>query len=111
MAEKRGLIVKLEYDFNTAGVLEIYLNQKWFRVTSKDFRSFDGKRRITEPQYTERYNPYTPMKTYDYFGPVYMLGTNNKVPYKGTGTLVESDSSKYFQNIYNQHQSGSVIRQ
>lgn len=90
MAEKRGHIEKLTFDFNTAGVLEIFMNNKWFRVTTKDFRSFDGKRRITEPTVTERYNPYTPMRTYDYEGPVFLWGTNKQVPFKNTGTIVNS---------------------
>ena len=49
-AEKRGHIVKLEYDFNTAGVLEVSINNTWYRVTSRHFRSFDGPRRITQPE-------------------------------------------------------------
>ena len=47
MSEKKGHLVKMYYDFDTAGVLEIFLNNKtWYRVTSREFRSFDGKRRI-----------------------------------------------------------------
>ena len=55
MSEKRGETVKLINDFNTAGSLEVF-NTKlngWFRVTAKDFRSFDGKRRITQPTEVE----------------------------------------------------------
>ena len=34
-AEKKGHLVRLEYNFNTAGVLEVFLkNEKWYRVTS-----------------------------------------------------------------------------
>ena len=52
-AEKKGHLVRLEYNFNTAGVLEVFLkNEKWYRVTSSNFRSFDGKGRITEPTET-----------------------------------------------------------
>lgn len=58
--------IKLIYDFNTASNLEIYLPNKldWFRVTSKDFRSFSGARKIDD-------NPY--------YGPIYAYGTNNQV--------------------------------
>ena len=97
MAEKRGHTEKLTYDFNTAGVLEIFLrNEKWYRVTSKDFRSFDGRRRITEPTITERYNPNTPMHTYEYEGPVFLWGTNKQVKYNGTGELINSTVREKF---------------
>jgi len=79
MAEKTGHLVKLQYDFNTAGVLEVFMKGTWHRATSREFRSFDGKRRITEPTMTELGNVVVPMRTYDYNGPVYMFGTNNEV--------------------------------
>ena len=48
MSEKRGLQDQsLKNDYNTAGVLEVFQNEKWYRVTTKDFRSFNGPRRIT----------------------------------------------------------------
>ena len=73
MSEKRGHLVKMEYDFDTAGVLEVWVPKLngWYRVTSRDFRSFDGKRRITKPIKPqgrgEIYN--VPMETKEYFGP------------------------------------------
>ena len=79
MTEKTGHLVKLQYDFNTAGVLEICMKGIWHRATSREFRSFDGKRRITEPTKTELGNVEVPMRTYEYNGPVYMFGTNNEV--------------------------------
>lgn len=80
MAEKRGETEKLINDYNTAGVLEVFLNNEtWYRVTTKDFRSFDGKRRITEPTRVERYNPDTSMRTYEYNGPTFLWGTNTQV--------------------------------
>ena len=79
MAEKTGHLVKLQYDFNTAGVLEVCMKGTWHRATSREFRSFDGKRRITEPTKTELGNVIVPMRTFDYNGPVYMFGTNNEV--------------------------------
>jgi hypothetical protein len=63
MSEKRGNIVKLEYDFDTARNLEVYMPNlsNWFRVTSREFRSFNGERRIQGKKYN---------------GPVYLFGTN-----------------------------------
>ena len=92
MAEKRGDTEKLINDFNTAGVLEVYMPRLkgWYWTTAKDFRSFDGRRRITEPTITERYNPNTPMRTYEYEGPVFLWGTNKQVKYNGTGELINS---------------------
>ena len=82
-AEKRGNTVKLEHDFNTAGVLEVCIKNNWYRVTSRDFRSFDGPRRITEPinQPGQGIKSYQDIKfkTYEYLGPVYMHGSNISV--------------------------------
>lgn len=106
MGEKRGHTEKMHYDFDTAGVLEIYLPklEGWYRVTSREFRSFDGKRRITTPIKPqgkgEIFN--VPMQTEEYNGPVFMWGTNSYVPYRGTHTFVESEKSIYFSK-----QSGS----
>jgi len=81
MGEKGGQTEKLRYDFNTALCSEVQLqNQKWYRVTCKEFRSFNGPRRIgkwvnEEPVY-EQYN-----------GPIYYWNTNTKVKeLKGFGT-------------------------
>jgi len=81
MAEKTGEVEKLINDFNTAGVLEVYITklEDWYRTTAKDFRSFDGKRRITEPVTIERGNPWVELRTYDYNGPVFLWGTNTQV--------------------------------
>tara|TARA_B100000963_G_scaffold211010_1_gene183860 strand:+ start:13067 stop:13360 length:294 start_codon:yes stop_codon:yes gene_type:complete len=91
-AEKRGNTVKLDYDFNTAGVLEVNIKDDWYRVTSKDFRSFDGPRRITEPinqpgQGIKSYNDIK-YKTYEYSGPVYMHGTNYLVTPTNKQTVI-----------------------
>ncbi len=90
MSEKRGHTVKIEYPFNTAGVLEVYYPDldNWYRTTASEFRSFDGKRRITEPEYVSRANRDIPMITYDYFGPVYHQGTNTVVESKGINMIV-----------------------
>lgn len=93
MSEKRGETVKLINDFNTAGSLEVF-NTKlngWFRVTAKDFRSFDGKRRITQPTEVELGNVDVNMRTDEYFGPVYLWGTNTEVlDTTGEGKLITS---------------------
>ena len=51
--EKTGLLEKIEYLFNEAKHLEIYMPKlsRWHRVTPNDFRSFDGKRRIQGEEY------------------------------------------------------------
>jgi len=90
MAEKTGHLEKLAYDFNTAGVLEISSdNEKWYRVTATRFRSWDGPRRITEPTRVERANPYVPMRTYAYEGPVYIYRTNKRVKKTNTNIFRE----------------------
>jgi len=79
MSEKRGQTEKIKFDFNTAGVLEIqHHNETWYRVTAATFRAYDGPRRITEPEYTERANPRIPMRTYVYEGPIYYYGSNKQ---------------------------------
>lgn len=90
MSEKRGLEQQnLINEYNTAGCLEIYKQEKdeWFRVTTKDFRSFNGPRRITEPTEVQLGNVDVPMHTYEYYGPVYQWGTNTVVDYSDTGSL------------------------
>jgi hypothetical protein len=42
---------KLKYDFDTTSVLEVCIDNKWFRVTSITFRSFGGPRRINNLEY------------------------------------------------------------
>ena len=92
MAEKRGLEQQsLINDYNTAGLLEIFINGKWTRVITKDFRAFNGPRRITEPTIVELGNVKVPMVTYEYHGPVYQWGTNTVVDYSDTGSLEKSE--------------------
>ena len=66
MSEKRGFTGQLMYDFDTSKNLEIYFpdDDRWNRVTSRVFRSFNGKRRIQGENYR---------------GPVYSYATNNLV--------------------------------
>ena len=64
--EKTGNTVKLELPFETASNLEVYMVRlkDWYRVTSRDFRSFVGDRRIN-------FEPY--------HGPVYAFNTNKVI--------------------------------
>lgn len=71
MGEKRGNTVKLVYDFNSARCCEIeYKPGKWIRTTAREFRSFKGNRRILNVD-----NPDNVFYE-DYYGPVYLFGTN-----------------------------------
>ena len=85
MAEKRGDLIKLTYDFNSVRCCEVSFDgEKWARVTAREFRSFNGKRRIL--------NVDNPSKAYyeEYLGPIYYYGTNRiaKKPEKmGTAFL------------------------
>ena len=76
--EKTGYTEKMEYLFNEAKCLEIYIPNlnRWHRVTPTDFRSFDGKRRIQGEEYE---------------GPLYAYGTNRKVSFKNTGKIIPSE--------------------
>lgn len=90
MAEKTGHTEKLAFPFNTAGVLEVSSDgEKWYRVTAGRFRSWDGPRRITEPTRVEKANPWVPMKTYLYEGPLYIFGTNKRVAATNSNKFIE----------------------
>ena len=91
MGEKRGDTGKLEIDFDSSGCLEVFMKGQWFRTTSREFRSFDGKRRITQPTEVELGNVDVNMRTDDYYGPVYLWGTNTEVlDTTGEGKLITS---------------------
>ena len=75
MSEKKGYTGKMKYDFDTSKCCEVeYKPGKWGRVTSREFRSFNGNRRILNVLDPEKlfYEPY--------YGPIYFYGTNTKVP-------------------------------
>ena len=78
MSEKTGHIEKIEYLFNEAKHLEIYMPtlNRWHRVTPTDFRSWDGKRRIQGEEYE---------------GPLYAYGTNQKVSPKHNNKIIPSE--------------------
>ena len=74
MSEKRGNTVKLVYDFNEARCCEIeYKPGKWVRTTPREFRSFDGNRRIL--------NVDDPDNVFyeAYHGPLYVFGSNKRI--------------------------------
>jgi hypothetical protein len=77
--EKTGNTEKLKYDFNTASNLEVFMPNlnDWYRVTSREFRSFTGKRRINNVEYD---------------GPVYVYNSNKRV-----------NKSKFERNIIANH--------
>ncbi len=78
MSEKTGSTEKMEYLFNEAKHLEIYIPtlNRWHRVTPTDFRSWDGKRRIQGEEYE---------------GPLYAYGTNRKVSPKHNNKIIPSE--------------------
>lgn len=91
MSEKRGATAKLLYDFNTAAMCEVCIKGTFYRTTARDFRSFDGVRRLTEPaRHLGLGEDFTKleMKTYEYNGPVYVLQTNLEVIRMNTETIV-----------------------
>lgn len=83
MAEKRGHLEKMVYDFPTEAVLEVCIKDNWYRTTSRDFRSFDGKRRYTKPvnQPGQGMTNLSELEfeTIEYNGPCFMFGTNMPV--------------------------------
>ena len=78
MGEKRGNTGKLKYDFNTAWAAEVQMGEKWYRVTEKDFRSFNGPRRLTRPTGAELGNPFVENETFEYEGAYYLYDTNTE---------------------------------
>jgi len=65
--------IKLKKPFNEAANLEVYMNDKWYRVTSNDFRAWSGRRRITEHHVSGTKHE---IDQYEYEGPVYARDTN-----------------------------------
>lgn len=71
MAEKRGQLEKLKYNFDTAKAVYVKMNDKMYRITERDFRSFNGERFILEKVNGEyQHVPYK--------GPIYYHNTNKK---------------------------------
>ena len=91
MGEKKGFTGKLLYDFNTAAVCEVLIKDTWYRTTAREFRSFDGQRRLTQPAKPVGLHDSlldVEMITTQYDGPVYVLQTNDEVIRMDTNTIV-----------------------
>ncbi len=94
--EKTGHTSKKVHDFNTSGVLEVCIKGNWYRTTSNEFRSFDGMRRITQPErqpgqgQIQEFLEGGPLEMIitEYNGPVYILHTNLEVIRMDTETIV-----------------------
>jgi hypothetical protein len=70
MGEKKGQTEKLKYDFPTEKECQVMLNDKWYRATPRDFRSWGSRRQIiyNNPDRTQTFEEYE--------GPVYYWNTN-----------------------------------
>ena len=103
MGEKRGNTGKLLNPYNDNGVLEVYYEDidKWVRVTYREFRSWGGRRKITEWKYPFR-QPAEEL-TYEYIGPVFEYMTNTKVkkPVIGINGVRPKTKSTYSEKILN----------
>jgi hypothetical protein len=84
MAEKKGNLGQLKYDFNTKWSTEVQLEDdgKWYRTTCREFRSFDGPRRIFLK------NEEGVWEYVNYEGPIYMYDTNTKVVKNNTYKII-----------------------
>jgi hypothetical protein len=73
MGEKRGNLEKLVYDFDTSKCVQgqYDTNGPWYQLTQREFRSFNGQRRIVT------WNKGTPIYI-EYKGPIFYFGTNIK---------------------------------
>jgi hypothetical protein len=82
MGEKRGFTGKLTYDFEVSALLEVQTDRgTWARVTARDFRSWDGPRRITINYMDESTKTSVLGEPQPYHGPLYIYGTNTQVEY------------------------------
>lgn len=101
MAEKTGFTGKVIKDFPTEAVLEVQLkNDEWYRVTSNDFRSFDGPRRytvVTQPKVGESFSDVEAV-VHEYNGPVYLFNTNQELEPANNRALA---TSPYWEDVHN----------
>ena len=93
MSEKRGgsPMQEMHMDFDRTAVMEVYspTREKWNRTTERDFRSFDGERRLTVPSVAAKGCQQT-FSVLSYCGPVYSYGTNEIVPFTNSGRIKTS---------------------
>jgi hypothetical protein len=78
MSEKKGNLIKLIYDFKDTNC-EVQIKGNWYRTTAREFRSWNGKRRIDGESYD---------------GALYYYGTNQKVQEELSGEGVAFINSK-----------------
>jgi hypothetical protein len=78
--EKVGNTGQLKYDFNTKWSTEVQLQKDgtWYRATCREFRSFDGPRRIYLKNENDEW------EYVDYKGPLFMFDTNTRVKKQNT---------------------------
>jgi hypothetical protein len=108
MGEKRGNLVKLVYDFDTSNCCEIGRTTeegiKWYRVTAKRFRSWDGPRRLTGPREQPKHGvegfQNIEIITVEYNGPLYLFETNIEKVKKGEEVFIESVKKENNEEIY-----------
>lgn len=75
--------VSLKYDFEPYKCCEVKMNGSWYRVTARQFRSFDGERRISTGIDENNQLIYR-----SYEGPIYLFKTNVIVESQGTNNIV-----------------------
>jgi hypothetical protein len=100
--EKTGMTERLEYDFITHSVCEVRIKGVWYRTTPREFRSFDGERRLTLPHRQPGQGRLSEfmvggpliMITTIYDGPLYIYSTNRIIPREDTETIVGGIQSK-----------------
>ena len=78
MAEKRGKTGKLEHwGYEVSNALEVQIpSGRWCRVTERDFRSYNGNRRVSYPDPSQIGEIFEDMITVDYYGPFYYYEEN-----------------------------------
>lgn len=87
---KRGNTGKLLYDFDVSALLEVQgKSGYWIRVTAREFRSWDGPRRITVNYMDESTKTSVEGTPEEYWGPLYAYGTNTQVEYQDTRMMIE----------------------
>jgi hypothetical protein len=97
MPEKKGHLEQLKYDFPTMKNCQVLLNDKWYRVTPRDFRSWGNKRRIIF------YKSNGEEDIVEYNGPVYFWNTN-KICKKLQSDKIQFISSMPFIQVVRPHE-------
>ena len=78
--------VTLKYDFEPYKCCEVKLDESWFRVTARQFRSFDGLRRISTGIDNNNQLIYK-----NYEGSIYIFKTNTVVEAEESNNFIYSD--------------------